>query len=153
MHGCHRLNINPVVKMYVLTSCTCVNCLLARGSTKARFSPEFTVTDRSNCFKTELTTCSYIGLGEIMKCTTTKWAGGRLCASVYVSRNVGRLRLYNARPGKVRPLNRRLSKRHLFLDTSSTTTWSSACLFFSSPSWPPFCSSSVRKQRSNDQID
>ena len=150
LRSCQRPNINLVVDAF--NSSTCVNCLLARGSTEARITPEITVADRSDRFKTELTTCSYVGLAEIMKCTDDEM-GERtpVCACVRAACNAARLRLYNARPGKVRPLNRRLSNRHAFLDTSST--WSSVCLFFLLPSWPPFCTPSVRKQRSNYQID
>ncbi|XP_033328370.2 uncharacterized protein LOC117221468 isoform X1 [Megalopta genalis] len=51
---------------------------------------------------------------------TTSRARARVAhgVCVCVSRNTGRLRLYNARPGKVRPLNRRLSKRQAYQRTS-----------------------------------
>ena len=97
LRSCQRPNINLVVDAF--NSSTCVNCLLARGSTEARITPEITVADRSDRFKTELTTCSYVGLAEIMKCTDDEM-GERtpVCACVRAACNAARLRLYNARP-------------------------------------------------------
>ena len=53
-----------------LTSSTCVNCLLARGSTKARITPEITVADRSDRFE-DRTNNVFVRSSrrDIMKCT------------------------------------------------------------------------------------
>lgn len=108
----------------------------SRGEGKYEGDPEITAADRFASSKRRSYIISFAV--KIMKCTATKWADACDCV-----RNAARLRLYNARPGKVR--------HHWIVDRQRGTrfrlsTWNSAYPFFSSPSWPFFCTLPVRRK-------